>query len=209
MHETEFHRLIALAVFVGTYVGLGIGRLPPFRVDRTGVAIIGAAVMVVTGVIPWDAAVAAVDAHTLVLLFGMMIVAAYLRLSGFFRLVTELAVRRARTPVGLLGMIIVAAGGLSALFVGHGLHARRKPHHPRLGREPDRRRGGPRRRHRDHLPRVLHGRRSGCAGHAARGLADPDLGARLRDERGEEPRWGSLGEHLRIGGMVALALVDR
>ena len=117
MHETEFHRLIALAVFVGTYVGLGIGRLPPFRVDRTGVAIIGAAVMVVTGVIPWDAAVAAVDAHTLVLLFGMMIVAAYLRLSGFFRLVTELAVRRARTPVGLLGMIIVAAGGLSALFV--------------------------------------------------------------------------------------------
>src|SRR5439155_8675495 len=74
MHETEFHRLIALAVFVGTYVGLGIGRLPPFRVDRTGVAIIGAAVMVVTGVIPWDAAVAAVDAHTLVLLFGMMIV---------------------------------------------------------------------------------------------------------------------------------------
>ncbi|PYO57140.1 MAG: hypothetical protein DMD83_10760 [Candidatus Rokuibacteriota bacterium] len=117
MHETEFHRLIALAVFVGTYVGLGIGRLPPVRVGRTGVATIGAAVMVATGVIPWDAAVAAVDAHTLVLLFGMMIVAAYLRLSGFFRLVTELAVRRARTPVGLLGMIIVAAGGLSALFV--------------------------------------------------------------------------------------------
>jgi len=71
MHETELHRLIALAVFVGTYVGLGIGRLPGFRVDRTSVAIIGAAVMVVTGVIPWDRAVAAVDAHTLVLLFGM------------------------------------------------------------------------------------------------------------------------------------------
>src|SRR6266849_1122558 len=117
MHETELHRLIALVVFVGTYVGLGIGRLPPFRVDRTGVAIIGAAVMVVTGVIPWDRAVAAVDAHTLVLLFGMMIVAAYLRLSGFFRLVTSLAVRRARTPVGLAAMVIAAAGGLSALFV--------------------------------------------------------------------------------------------
>jgi Na+/H+ antiporter NhaD/arsenite permease-like protein len=58
-----------------------------------------------------------VDAHTLVLLFGMMIVAAYLRLSGFFRLVTYAAVRRARTPVGLLALIIVAAGVLSALFV--------------------------------------------------------------------------------------------
>jgi Na+/H+ antiporter NhaD/arsenite permease-like protein len=117
VHETELHRLIALVVFAGTYAGLGIGRLPPFRVDRTGVAIIGAAVMVVTGVVPWDRAVAAVDAHTLVLLFGMMIVAAYLRLSGFFRLAATLAVQRARTPAGLLAMIVVAAGGLSALFV--------------------------------------------------------------------------------------------
>ena len=85
--------------------------------DRTGIAIIGAAAMVVTGVLPWERAVTAVDAHTLVLLFGMMIVAAYLRLSGFFRLVTDWAVTRARTPSGLLGLIIVASGGLSALFV--------------------------------------------------------------------------------------------
>jgi len=113
----ELHRLIALVVFVGTYVGLGVGRLPFFRVDRTGVAIIGAALMVVTGVLPWDAAVGAVDAHTLVLLFGMMIVAAYLRISGFFNLVTDFAVRRARTPGGLLAAIVVAAGALSALFV--------------------------------------------------------------------------------------------
>src|SRR2546426_10862986 len=47
----------------------------------------------------------------------MMIVGAYLRLSGFFHLVTHVAVRRAHTPVGLLGLIIVAAGVLSALFV--------------------------------------------------------------------------------------------
>ena len=103
--------------FAGTYLGLALGRLPFFRVDRTGVAIIGGAVMVVSGVLPWDRAIAAVDAHTLVLLFGMMIVAAYLRLSGFFHLVTHAAVRRAHTPTGLLGLIIVAAGVLSALFV--------------------------------------------------------------------------------------------
>ena len=74
--------------------------------------------MVVAGVLPWDKAVAAVDAHTLVLLFGMMIVAAYLRLSGFFRLVTLLGgPARAQAPVGLLAVVIVAAGVLSALFV--------------------------------------------------------------------------------------------
>ena len=117
MTEAEVIRLVALVTFGGTYLGLALGRLPLFRVDRTGVAIIGAALMIVTGVISWDQAVAAVDAHTLVLLFGMMIVAAYLRLSGFFQLVTNIAVRRARTPVGLAALIIVAAGVLSALFV--------------------------------------------------------------------------------------------
>ncbi len=117
MAELHLDRLIALAALVGTYLGLALGRLPFFRVDRTGVAIIGGALVVVTGVLPWDLAVAAVDAHTLVLLFGMMIVAAYLRLSGFFRLVTYTVVRRAHTPVGLLALIVVAAGVLSALFV--------------------------------------------------------------------------------------------
>jgi Na+/H+ antiporter NhaD/arsenite permease-like protein len=117
MHEVGVDRLIALVALAGTYLGLALGRLPLFRVDRTGVAIIGGAIVVVSGLLPWDRAVAAVDAHTLVLLFGMMIVAAYLRLSGFFRLVTYAAVRRAHTPVGLLALIIVAAGVLSALFV--------------------------------------------------------------------------------------------
>jgi len=117
MQEVSVDRLIALVALAGTYLGLALGRLPFFRVDRTGVAIIGGAIVVVSGLLPWDRAVAAVDAHTLVLLFGMMIVAAYLRLSGFFRLVTYAAVRRAHTPVGLLALIIVAAGVLSALFV--------------------------------------------------------------------------------------------
>jgi Na+/H+ antiporter NhaD/arsenite permease-like protein len=117
MHDVGIDRLIALVALAGTYLGLALGRLPFFRVDRTGVAIIGGAIVVVSGLLPWDRAVAAVDAHTLVLLFGMMIVAAYLRLSGFFRLVTYAAVRRAHTPVGLLALIIVAAGVLSALFV--------------------------------------------------------------------------------------------
>src|SRR2546429_3679531 len=113
----EWSRAIAVAAFVASYVGLGLGRVPPFRVDRTGVAIIGAAAMVASGALPWPDAVAAVDAPTLVLLFGMMIVTAYLRLSGFFHLVTTWTLRRARTPRGLLAAVIVASGVLSAFFV--------------------------------------------------------------------------------------------
>ncbi len=108
---------MALAIFAAAYVGLSLGRLPPFRVDRTGVAIIGATAMVVSGVMDWGTAVASVDAPTLVLLFGMMIVTAYLRLSGFFRLVTGWAIRRADTPFSVLVALTAAAGVLSALFV--------------------------------------------------------------------------------------------
>jgi Na+/H+ antiporter NhaD/arsenite permease-like protein len=117
VQETALEHTVAIVVFAASYVGLGLGRFPGFRVDRTGVAIIGGALMVLTGVLPWNDAVLAVDAHTLVLLFGMMIVAAYLRLSGFFSLVTLWAVRRAKTPRSLLAILIAAAGALSALFV--------------------------------------------------------------------------------------------
>jgi len=117
MAGSEWSGAIAVAAFVACYVGLGLGRVPPFRVDRTGVAIIGAAAMVASGALPWADAVASVDAATLVLLFGMMIVTAYLRLSGFFRLVMTWALRRARTPLGLLAVVVVASGGLSAFFV--------------------------------------------------------------------------------------------
>ncbi len=117
MPGSEWSHAIALAAFVVSYAGLGLGRIPGFRVDRTGVAIIGAAAMVVSGAIGWDEAVAAVDAHTLVLLFGMMIVTAYLRLSGFFGLVMAWTVRSARTPLALLGAVTGASGLLSAFFV--------------------------------------------------------------------------------------------
>src|SRR5262245_13972486 len=117
VNELALPRLIALVVFAGAYVGLSLGRPPPFRLARTGVAVVGAAAMVVTGVLPWDAAVDAVDANTLVLLVGMMIVAAYLRLSGFFGLVTMWAIRAAGTPLTVLLAVVVASGVLSALFV--------------------------------------------------------------------------------------------
>ena len=45
MAVSEWSRAIAVAAFVASYVGLALGRVPGFRIDRTGVAIIGATVM--------------------------------------------------------------------------------------------------------------------------------------------------------------------
>jgi len=80
--------LTAVLIFAGTYVVLAIGRLPGFRVDRTGAAIIGASLMIATGVLTLPEAYAAINYETIMLLFGMMIVVANLRLSGFFGLVS-------------------------------------------------------------------------------------------------------------------------
>ena len=104
-------------IFAATYLVLAIGRLPFSRVDRTGAAIIGAALMLASGVLTPAEAYASVNYDTIMLLFGMMIVVANLRLSGFFTLVSAWVVERARRPLLLLSGIVLVSGVLSAFFV--------------------------------------------------------------------------------------------
>jgi len=107
----------ALIIFAATYFVIAIGRLPGFRVDRTGAAIIGAALMIAFNVLTIEEAYAAIDYDTIILLFGMMIVVANLRLSGFFSAVSAWVVERAHGPVVLLGAIVLVSGIFSAFFV--------------------------------------------------------------------------------------------
>ncbi|MGQ9632642.1 MAG: SLC13 family permease [Bryobacteraceae bacterium] len=109
--------MIALAIFLGTYFVLAVGSFPGLRLDRTGAAIIGASLMIGFNVLTFEEAVRAVDYSTLVLLFGMMIVVANLRLSGFFRVVSAWAVRHAHQPRTLLGAVMIVSGVFSAFFV--------------------------------------------------------------------------------------------
>src|SRR5438045_6604722 len=107
----------ALLIFAGTYLVFAIGRLPGFRVDRTGAAIIGASLMLGARVLTVEEAYAAVNYDTIILLFGMMIVVANLRLSGFFTVVSSWVVEHAHRPIVLLSGIVVVAGVFSAFFV--------------------------------------------------------------------------------------------
>ena len=109
--------LAAILIFLATYLVLAIGRLPGFRVDRTGACIIGASLMIACGVLNFQEAFAAIDYNTIILLFGMMIVVANLRLSGFFSAVAEWVVEHAHRPVVLLAAIVFVAGFFSAFFV--------------------------------------------------------------------------------------------
>ena len=109
--------LAAILIFAITYLVLAIGRLPGFRIDRTGAAIIGASFMVGVNALSVEDASRAINFDTIILLFGMMIVVVNLRLSGFFSLVAARVVEHAHRPTALLAAIVGVAGLFSAFFV--------------------------------------------------------------------------------------------
>src|SRR6202162_114405 len=113
----DWQTIAALVIVAGTYFVIAVGKLPGYRLDRAGAALLGAALMVGCGVLPLDAAYRAIDFDTITLLLGMMILVANLRLSGFFRLVSNWVVARAKRPLVLLMAIVLVAGALSAFLV--------------------------------------------------------------------------------------------
>jgi Na+/H+ antiporter NhaD/arsenite permease-like protein len=109
--------LAAAAVFGASYLALAIGKIPGLAIDRAGVALVGACLMVVSGALPLEDAYKAVDLDTLTLLLGVMIVVANLRLSGFFAMTNAWVVQRAHRPLLLLAAITLVSGVFSAFLV--------------------------------------------------------------------------------------------
>ena len=100
---------LPLILFALTYLGLAAGRIPPLKLDRTGFAILGAVAFLATGLISVEAAKEAVDAPTLVVLFGMMLLSAQYRLSGLYGVIGHRLARVADPRWLLLGTILVTA----------------------------------------------------------------------------------------------------
>src|SRR5271170_2312099 len=110
-------RVAAGVIFVGSYLALAIGRIPGLSIDRAGIALVGAGLMVASGALPLVDAYKAVDLDTITLLLGMMIVVASLRLSGFFAVANAWVIARARRPLILLAAIVSISGIFSAFLV--------------------------------------------------------------------------------------------
>ena len=105
-----------LVVFGLVYLGMILGGLPFFRLDRTGVALLGAIVLIASEAISVDDAARAIHLPTVLLLFAFMVVSAQMRLGGFYDWVTvRLAARRVPAP-RLLGLLMAVVGVLSAVF---------------------------------------------------------------------------------------------
>jgi Na+/H+ antiporter NhaD/arsenite permease-like protein len=112
-----FKIVATAAVFILTYGGVAAGRVPGLRIDRAGIALTGAALMMAIGAITPDEAYRAVDLDTIALLIGMMIVVGHLRLSGFFRLAAGHALGYAHSPAVFLVAVSAITAVLSAFLV--------------------------------------------------------------------------------------------
>ena len=108
---------IAAVVFAATYLLIGLQRIPRLHLGRPAGALLGAVAMVLSGVLDFEAAKRAIDLDTILFLLGMMIVLAYLELSGFFEILERRIMGYARSARMLLLLVMGSAALLSALFM--------------------------------------------------------------------------------------------
>ena len=105
-----------VAVFAVVYLGMFLGGLPRLKLDRSGVALLGAIAVIALAGLPVEDAARAIDLPTIVLLFAFMVVSAQMRLGGFYGAVTRRVGEMPLSRTGLLAALILVAGALSAVF---------------------------------------------------------------------------------------------
>ena len=104
------------AVFAAVYVGMLLGGIPGLRVDRTGVALLGAIVLLAGRGVTEQEALESVDVPTLALLFGLMVVSAQFELGGLYAEITNRVVAMQVGPKALLAVVVAVVGTLSAIL---------------------------------------------------------------------------------------------
>src|ERR1700674_234862 len=103
---------IAITIFALTYV-LVIAD----RINRSIIALLGAGVMVVSGVLSQDEAIRGIDFNTIALLTGMMVLVAIARRCGMFQYLAVWSAKKGRAqPWAMLAMLSIITAVLSALL---------------------------------------------------------------------------------------------
>lgn len=109
--------VLAIVIFLSTYILIAARQFKFLHIGRPAGALLGAAAMVASGVVPVKRAFASIDLATIGLLFGMMVISEYLRTAGFFRALTEKLSRRTSSPAAFLTAVVWISGIGSAFLV--------------------------------------------------------------------------------------------
>jgi Na+/H+ antiporter NhaD/arsenite permease-like protein len=107
---------MGILIFAVTYALISARRLSWLGLDRPAGALLGAVACVAFGVLTPERALSAVNGPTILLLFGVMGMGAFLGLDGFFDTIEHSLIRKAHTPARLLASVVWEAGLLSAFI---------------------------------------------------------------------------------------------
>lgn len=105
-------------VFALTYLGIAAGRVPGLKLNRTGIALLGAIAITVLSGLPTTTVIGFVNWPTVLLLFGFFVLSSQLHLSGFFDLVANHVSEQLDNPARFLLVLMLVTAGLSA-FLNH------------------------------------------------------------------------------------------
>ena len=105
-----------LLIFAVTYLGIAMGRFPGLKLNRVGIALLGAIGMMIFGAVTTAQAVTFVNWPTVCLLFGFFVISAQLRLSGFYNLVAGGIAARLGHPARFLFVLMAVTAGLSSVL---------------------------------------------------------------------------------------------
>lgn len=105
-----------IIVFLLTYLGMAFGSVRGLKLDRTGIALLAVVVLLVSGKVSVKAMGSSVDIPTLLLLFALMIISAQFQLAGVYGTLAARVAAASGSPRRLLALVILAAGGLSAVL---------------------------------------------------------------------------------------------
>jgi len=108
--------VFAAGIFIITYIGVALGRIPGLVIDRVGIALLGAIAMVVGGVVTTETALRSIDLPTILLLYSLMIVSAQLRLGGFYTWAASKMTLLLGRPRSFLLASMLASAVLSAVL---------------------------------------------------------------------------------------------
>lgn len=103
-------------IFLLVYLAMALGKLPGFKIDRTGAALVGALALLVIGDISGKSAWDSINYSTIGLLFGLMVVSGAFGVSGFYSYAAiKVSSLKVSSPM-LLAILIGVAGVLSSVL---------------------------------------------------------------------------------------------
>jgi Na+/H+ antiporter NhaD/arsenite permease-like protein len=118
MSPAWHHSPLLLGIFLLTYLGIAVGHVPGLKLNRVGIALLGALAMVIFSGNSTFQMIAWINWPTILLLFGFFVLSAQLCLSGFYGRIAEALARGSKSPARFLLVLMAVTAGLSA-FVNH------------------------------------------------------------------------------------------